>query len=276
MSSSSQLLVTTGLVAKLRFAAQLARRDITNRYVGSYLGILWAFAIPMLSSAVYILVFGMLMRGALQGEQYAAIDFTTYYFLGFAPWLLFADVVGRAPGLLRENRNLIRNMRFEHQLLPVVAFFSALVAHVVLLLLCVVLIVIHGYSMSTHAYVLPVYFLLLFLFTVGIAFIVAAIAPFLPDLGQIIPILLNMYFFTCPVLYTPELVERMGGPTARLLLVGLNPMAQLIEGYRLSMVQLPGNFDPVKLAILGLFCAATFVIGLLVYRHLEQGFNDVL
>ena len=71
-------------------------------------------------------------------------------------------------------------------------------------------------------------------------------------------------------------MEKTGGPTARLLLVTLNPMARLIEGYRISLIELPGAFDPAGLAMLAFFCAATFVAGVFVYRHLEQGFNDVL
>ena len=61
---------------------EMARRDLKNRYAGSYLGIFWTVIVPLLSSVVYIFVFGFLIRGGLQGE-YEDVSFTVFYFLGF-------------------------------------------------------------------------------------------------------------------------------------------------------------------------------------------------
>jgi lipopolysaccharide transport system permease protein len=261
---------------RARMVLALARRDIASRYAGNYLGILWAFAVPLLSSAVYILVFGMLMRGALLGEQYKGINFTTFYFLGFAPWLLFAEVVGRAPTILRENRNLVRNVQFDHQLLPLVIFASAAVAHAVILVLCVALIAFNGYELGSRLYLLPVYFLFLFLFTVGITYIIAALSAYLPDLGQAVPIFLSLYFFACPILYTPQLVEQMGAGWGKLVFIDLNPMAVIIEGYRTSLLEVPGapSAGPTFAMMVG--SMVVLAGGVALYRHLQKGFADVL
>lgn len=263
------------LLARIRLVSGFARRDILTRYAGSYLGVAWALAVPLLSSVVYILVFGVLMRGTLLGERYRQFDFVTFYFLGFAPWMLFAEVVGRAPTVLRENRNLIRNVRFEHRLLPLVIFVSATVAHVVLLLIAAALAAVKGYGASHYLYLLPVYFALLFALSTGIAYLLAALSAYLPDLGQIVPIFLNLYFFACPIIYTPDLVAQAGSPLARLLLVDANPMAQIIEGYRLAVLQV-GPPDAFQLGFLASGCLLVFAFGLLAYRHLERGFADVL
>lgn len=263
------------VMERVKLVAALAHRDILSRYAGSYLGLVWAFAVPLLSSAVYILVFGTLMQAALLGDTYRGFDFTTFYLLGFAPWLLFNEVVGRAPQLLRENRNLIRNTRFEHRLLPLVAYASSSVAHVIILLLCAVLIAVKGYDLSSRLYWLPVFFLFLALFTMGVAYIVAALSPYLQDLGQIVPIFLSLYFFACPVIYTPQLVAQ-AGPMAKLFLLDLNPMARIIEGYRLSAIEVDVPLTALGMTSLGLLSLLTFALGLAVYRHLEGGFADVL
>ena len=264
------------LIDRARLVRGFALRDIGTRYAGSYLGVFWAFALPLVSSAVYILVFGMLMKGALLGETYGRFDFTTFYFLGFAPWLLFSEVLMRSTTILRENRNLIRNVHFEHRLLPLVIFASSLVAHLVILLLCVALIVAHGYDFSSRFYLLPVYFLILFFLTAGVGYALAAFSPYLPDIAQVVPILLNLLFFTIPILYTPELVERVGSPLARRVLIDFNPLSRIVEGFRLSMIEIAVPVDFGALAVLALACAAVFAGGVAVYRHLEKGFADVL
>jgi ABC-type polysaccharide/polyol phosphate export permease len=264
------------LANRLRLVLGFARRDILTRYAGSYLGIVWAFAVPLLSSAVYILVFGTLMQGSLLGERYRGIDFLTFYLIAFAPWMLFTEVVARAPGIVRENGNLIRNVRFEHRLLPYAIFLSATIAHVILLALSVALIVGKGYEFSSRIYMLPIYFVLLFLLTTGVAYLLAALSPYLPDIGQIVPIFLNLYFFACPIVYTPDLVEKIGSPIAKLFLVQLNPMAGIIDGYRLSLLHVQEPVTASGLGMLTVLCLATFVVGILVYRHLERGFADVL
>lgn len=264
------------LAERARLVAGLAGRDIVTRYAGSYLGIVWAFAVPLLSSAVYILVFGMLMRGTLMGETYKRFDFTTFYFLGFAPWLLFAEVVSRATSLLRENRNLVRNVRFEHQLLPLVIFASASISHGVVLLLALALVLFHGYGLGPHIYLLPFFYLVLLLFTVGIAYALAAFSAYLSDLGQIVPIFLNLYFFACPVLYTPQLVEQMGGPVAKTLMLDLNPMARIIEGYRVAFLDVPSAFGPGALLLMLGGSLLVLLAGAGVYGYLRKGFADVL
>jgi lipopolysaccharide transport system permease protein len=263
-------------VGRARLVSGFALRDMSTRYAGSYLGVFWAFALPLVSSAVYILVFGMLMKGTLLGETYQRFDFTTFYFLGFAPWLLFSEVVMRATTILRENRSLIRNVQFEHRILPLVAFASATVAHVVILLLCVGLIAAKGYEFSSRFYLLPFYFVILFLLTVGIAYILAALSPYLPDIAQVAPIVLNLLFFTIPILYTPQLVEQMGSPWVKRFLIDLNPLSRIVEGYRLSMVEIAVPVNVGDLVTLAIVSAAVFLIGILVYRHLEKGFADVL
>lgn len=265
----------TSVAARIRLITGLARRDILTRYAGSYLGVLWALAVPLLSSAVYILVFGVLMRGALLGERYARIDFITFYFLGFAPWMLFSEVLARAPYVLRENRNLIRNVQFEHRLLPLVMFASASLAHLILLLIAGALVVVKGYGLSPYLYLLPAYMVLLFAFTTGLAYVIAALSAYLPDVGQVVPIFLNLYFFGCPIIYTPDLVAQSGSPLAKLVLVDANPMAQIIEGYRIAVLPV-GAPDPLHFAFLAAACLLVFVCGLLAYRHLERGFADVL
>ena len=261
--------------ARARLVFDLARRETRSRFAGSHLGILWAFFVPLLSSLVFVLIFGILMNNTMSGI-YAGVNFTTLYFLGFGPWLLFSDVAARATGVIRENRSLIRNLKFDHRLLPVSMTASAVVAHAVVMALAVLLVVINGVPFGPHLWALPIYFAVLLVFTVGWAYLLAALSVYLTDLAQVVPIVLNLLFFTAPILYPPELVTRGGSPLAQFLLLELNPITRFVEGYRQSIIDVGRSFDAANLAWCALWAAAIFVVGSWAYRKLEKGFADVL
>lgn len=262
-------------LARIRLALNLARRETRGRFAGSHLGVLWAFFVPLLTSLVFVVIFSILMSGSMTGV-YTGLNFTTLYFLGFAPWLLYSDVAARATGVIRENRALIRNMQFDHRLLPISMTGSAVVAHGVVTLLAMVLVVAYGHRISPHLWALPVYFALLMVFTIGWAYLLSALSVYLTDLNYVVPIVLNLLFFTAPILYTPELVTRGGSPLARFLLLELNPITRFVEGYRRSIVDVGLPFDAANLFWCAVWAAGSLAAGLWTYRKLEKGFNDVL
>lgn len=261
--------------ARVRLVLDLARRETRMRFAGSHLGVLWAFFVPLLSSLVFVLIFSILMRGTMTG-LYAGISFSELYFLGFGPWLLMLDVIGRATSVIRENRPLIRNLQFDHGLLPIAMCASATVAHFVVVALAAVIVAASGHHFSPYLWALPAYFVLLMMFSIGCAYFVAALSVYLTDLAHVVPIMLNLLFFTAPILYPPQLVIDGGSRTAQFLLLELNPIARFVEGYRRSILELPQPFDWVNLGVCAAWAVAALVVGSFVYRRLEKGFADVL
>lgn len=264
-----------GTRARLRLVLELARRETRSRFAGSHLGILWAFFVPLLSSLVFVLIFSVLMRGTASGI-YAGVSFSEMYFLGFGPWLLFSDVAARATSLIRENRSLIRNLQFDHRVLPVSMCASAIVAHAVVVALAVVIMLAHGHGFSPHLWALPLYFALLLVFSLGWAYLLAALSVYLTDLAYAVPIVLNLVFFTAPILYPPQLVIDGGSRTVQFFLLEINPVTRFVEGYRQSIIDIGQPFDAVNLLWCAGWAAVMIVAGFAVYRRLEKGFADVL
>ncbi len=261
--------------ARARLVVDLARREIRTRFAGSHLGILWVFFVPLLSSLVFVLIFSILMRGTMSGT-YAGITFSELYFLGFAPWLFISDVVARATSIVRENRSLIRNLQFDHRLLPIAMCSSTAVAHIVVISLAILLVVANGHRLNVHMVALPLYFALMATFSIGVAYFIAALSVYLTDLAQAVPIVLNLVFFTAPILYPPQLVIDGGNSWARFLLLELNPITRFVEGYRLAILDVGVPFDWLNVGVCTAWAVAALVAGLATYRRLEKGFADVL
>lgn len=256
--------------------ADLAKRDLQTRFAGSHFGILWAFIVPLFSSLVFILVFRLLLKGGMLGTVYARFDFTTLYFLGFAPWILFSDVVARATSVVRENRNLVRNVRMDLRLLPPSQLLTSCLAHAVVVGLCYVLVFFNDYPLSHASWLLPIAFILLCVFSLGLAYFVAALSVYFADLAHGIPIILSLWFFCTPILYTPQLIEESGSLIAKTLLLDANPMTHFVEAYRRAIVRVDAPFDQFGFMMMCAFALGSFIIGYFTYRRLQKGFADVL
>jgi lipopolysaccharide transport system permease protein len=116
----------------------------------------------------------------------------------------------------------------------------------------------------------PVILILQLLFAVGMNWIVASLAVYLPDLGQLISLTLMAWMFLTPVFYPEDIV-----PSQFLAILRLNPMARLVTLYRSAFMKglLPsvGGF-----AADAVVCLLVFLAGYFWFMHTKKGFADVL
>lgn len=118
----------TRLGPRLSLARILIMRDITGRYRGSVLGILWSLITPLLMLAVYTFVFRTVLgaRWSETSTQTGTSGFAIILFAGLIVFQLFAEVVTRAPTLVLSNVSFAKRMVFPLEVLPAVALGSAL------------------------------------------------------------------------------------------------------------------------------------------------------
>jgi lipopolysaccharide transport system permease protein len=118
--------------------------------------------------------------------------------------------------------------------------------------------------------VLPVYVVLIGLFSLGLAWIVSSLHVFLRDTAQVLSVLLTFWFWVTPIFITEDQF-----PAGLRWLVILNPLVYAVRGYRSSLLstRLPSLRD---LAMLTALALVTFILGGLFFRYTKKGFADVL
>src|SRR5690606_36135747 len=105
----------------------LANRDVVGRYRGSFMGITWSFFNPLLMLAIYTFVFSVVFKARWGiAAQESKVDFAIMLFIGMIIHGLFAECINRAPGLILSNVNYVKKVVFPLDILPWVAFGSAL------------------------------------------------------------------------------------------------------------------------------------------------------
>lgn len=246
---------------------ELLRRELGERYRGSFLGVLWHLLLPLSQLLVLSWVFSTLLQARTQFEN---LSYAAFLALGLWPWSLFSNAVSNSVVALTSNAALIGKVALPHHLLV-----DAKVAASVLLDMAgfaVVLIVLFAIGTPLQLSGLPVVLaslLVLYIFAVGFANIVAVLNVFLRDVGAAISQILSLMFFLTPIIYdSAQLPEHLRK------VLNLNPFAAPINAIRHAFLGLP--IDWIHLGTAALFATAVAYLGYALLRRSRRHLEDYL
>lgn len=248
---------------------QFVKRDILQRYKGSVLGVGWAVLTPLAMLAVYTFVFREVFQVRWGQGQGDGFDFSLRMYVGLIIFNYFAETVNRAPRLVVDQPNLVKKVVFPLELLAWVAVLSGLVQLAINALVLIVVALVAG-ALHWSVVLLPLVWLPLLPFLLGIGWSLAALGVYVRDVGQIIGLVVSLMMFLSPVFFPASaLPEKWRG------LLYLNPMTLIIEESR--RVTLEGGLpDLGALAIYFAVAALFAVLSLKWFRFARRGFADVL
>jgi lipopolysaccharide transport system permease protein len=247
----------------------MVRRDILARYRGSFGDVLWTVLNPLLLMSTYFFVFGIVLQSRF-GADNSRSGFVLYFLAGMLPWLAFSEAAGRAPYVLIEHRNFIKKLVFPVEILPVTQVFSALVTEAFALGIFLIGLLLSRGSIPLTILWLPVLLIPQVLFTLGVAWFLAALGVFMRDLGQMMGFLLTLWFFLTPICYP----EASLPPQAAGILTK-NPIYVFVEGYRAVFLEhsAPAFHSLWKLWVVS---GVVFLLGHAWFYKLRRSFADVI
>ncbi len=234
------LVRTRYLVYRRDLLMELVLRDIKIRYKRSVLGLLWSFLNPLSQLLVLGFVFGVVLPLNIA-------NYPLFLFSGVLAWNWLSSSLVSAATSVTDNRQLIRQPGFPASMLPAVAVATNLV-HFLLALPVLLIFGILGTGGFTVAIAaLPVVIGLQFLFTLGIAYLVAAFHVTFRDTQYLLGLVLMLGFYLTPIFYDSAAV-----PAQYYGIYRLNPMLYLVNAYRAILIrgELPDGFDLLVLTLL--------------------------
>jgi ABC-type polysaccharide/polyol phosphate export permease len=255
------------LVERRSLLFQLVRRDFEQRFVGSAIGWIWGLIHPLALLISWMFVFQVCMRVP---PPPGVGNYPLFIFAGMLPWLLFSETVQRSASSLLDSANLITKTVFPSEMIPVSVFLSTLMSHLLALALMIAASAVWTNQISPFLILLPLYFVVLGLLSIGFGWIVASLHVYLRDTAQVIGVVLIFWFWLTPIFIT----EKQFPVWARFLLAA-NPLYYVVRGYR-TILLTSGIPDPADLAIATAYGLAVFIAGGLFFRHMKRGFADVL
>lgn len=207
---------------------QLTLRDVRIRYKQAALGFFWAVFMPVLIIVAGVVV--RLLMARISGDVLAPRDVAALAVKAL-PWAFFVGTIQFATTALVGNVNLITKVAFPRAVLPLSSLLAQVFDTAVGLLALALMLPFLGVRPSLAWLWIPVLATLLLLLTAGSALLLSCANLFFRDVKYIVQVLLTFGIFFTPVFFEPAMLGRTG---ARLVL--LNPLAALLEGFRLTVV----------------------------------------
>lgn len=242
----------------------LVLRNIKIRYKESVLGFLWTLLGPILLIAIYALFLGI-MRFAISMPLLVT---------GIFVWQYLAMTLGDSTNAIVGNANLIQKAAFPRVLLPLSIVLANAVNFLLSLVIVGVYLILSGASFGAGGWIIAAFFTQLALCT-GVSLLLSAVNVFFRDVQHVIGVVTMAWFFTTPVIYSPDMVLEKCGSPVLLQAFYLNPMTGVLALYRAALMDLPLPAPILwvsSLAVSWSVCA----IGILVFRKLQSRFADEL
>lgn len=202
----------------------LALKELKIRYKRSVLGFLWALLNPMLLMLVLTVVFSSIMPQA-QISHYAI-----FILSALLPWTFFSQSLAYAAESIVSNGDLIKKVKVAKLVFPVAAVVSNMINLLLSLLPLVLIVLVMRHPFHLTWIYLPVPLFTLTLFTLGATFFFAAINVYYRDVSHILQIILQVWFYVTPIIYSLDFF-----PAKYRMFFKLNPLQYFFNGFRLSV-----------------------------------------
>jgi lipopolysaccharide transport system permease protein len=261
-----------GLWKHRELIAQLTRREITQRYQGTYLGVFWSFLNPFLMLLIYTFVFSVVFQ-AKWGDVNRPTDigqFALTLFAGLIPFNVFSEVVTRAPSLILQVPNYVKRVVFPLEVLVVVALGSALVHSLISVGILLVGIVLCMGFLAPTAVFLPLIYLPLILLCLGLGWFLSSLGVYVRDIGHTVIIAVQMLFFMTPIFYPLTAV-----PAPFRFVMYLNPLMTVVDSFRRMLLRQQSLSWPLFVAWTTV-TAVLAVLGYVWFMKTKSGFADVM
>jgi ABC-2 type transport system permease protein len=243
---------------------QLVITDFKLRYKGSALGYLWTLLRPLALFAVLYVVFVNFLRFGADIPH-----FPIYLLLGVVLWSYFVEVTNNGLTSIVNKGDLMRKLSFPRYVIVIAGSISAVINLAINLLVVLAFMVINGVPLTLMALWLPLIILELFVFSLGLSFLLSALYVRFRDINYVWEVLLQAGFYMTPIIYPLSQVAKISDFAAKAVL--LNPVAQIIQG---RSVRSHHRQNPDSLlcifSVLGCtihYCCCGNNIGSLVFPH---------
>jgi len=237
----------------------LVWRGIATRYRQMVLGPLWMVLEPLALLAMMTVVFGLILKLPTDGYP-----FPVFAYAALVPFMLFSKTASSVADCLRENMGLISKVYFPRLLLPLVSVARELFDAGISIVLIILVSWVYGFVPTAKLLMLPFFMMLAVASALAIGLWVAAAMVKFRDIRHGLTIILQLWMYATPIVYSASVV-----PAWLLPFYKLNPLFWVVEGFRWVLLGKPFEFGG-SFALSVAIVAAGLISGLFVFNHFER------
>jgi lipopolysaccharide transport system permease protein len=246
-------------------AVVLARRSLMVRYRQTLIGAAWVLIQPLTLMLVFTVFFGLFMNRSIGATPYAV-----FVYLGLLVWMMASRVLSQGSTSVSSNSGLLSKIYFPRAYLPIGVAIGSLVDFAFGFAALFALLVFYAIAPTIGLLTIPLATVIALAAVLGVTFWLSALNAQYRDVGQLLPFLTQVWFFTSPIFYSSDVI-----PAEWRSLYWLNPIAVSIEAFRWAFAGLAP--PPVEAWLIGgAVAVALLVSGYVFFRSREPSFSDIV
>ena len=250
---------------------KLAKNDFKKRYAGSYMGAVWAMIQPVVTIAMYYIVFDKIMGNSINRGT-GEIPYVLFLTTGLVPWFYFTEALTNGTNALLEYNYLVKKVVFKISVLPIIKIIAATFIHAFFACVMLVVAAIYGYYPTVYTLQIFYYSACLFILVLALSYTTCAIVVFFRDLAQIINIALQIGMWATPILWNIDTLSPRW-----VVILKLNPLVYIVNGYRSAVYEKEWFFqDFFSTMYFWIITVVLFGIGAAIFKRLKVHFADVM
>jgi lipopolysaccharide transport system permease protein len=242
----------------------LAWRDVKVRYKQTALGAAWALLQPLSLMVLFTLLFGRVAKVQVP------VPYPIFAFCGLLPWQLFAFGLTQSSNSLVHNQHLVSKVYFPRLILPLASVIAGLLDFAIAFTLLLAMMAYYRVPPGHGALLLPLFVLLAVMTSLTAGIWLSAVNVRYRDVQHTIGFLVQFWMLATPVGYPSSVV-----PPRWHWVLGLNPMAGVVEGFRWALLG-RGEKPVAMLAVSVGMVVLLLIAGLHYFRKVEKTFADVI
>lgn len=240
-------------------------REFSIRYKQSLLGGLWAIFQPLSMMLLFTFIFTFILKIEVSSYPKAL-----FFYAGALPWTLFSNSVSNSIGSLSGNYDLITQIYFPREILPISRVFLGAIDFLIAFIFYLILMLIFDMNFTLNfLWIIPL-MMLLIIFTTSLAFLFSSINVYYRDVGLASGFFLQLIFFLSPVWYSIDHLS-----TKLKLFLFLNPLTFIIENIRRCTLE---GRDVIlwQFLFVSIIICIFYILSYRLFTKIEKNFADVI
>lgn len=247
------------------------KRDIVTQYKQTILGPLWYIIQPLLTTIMYMFVFG-----GLAGISTDGIPQPLFYMAGITMWNYFSTCFSSCSEVFSHNANVFGKVYFPRLVVPLSSCTSNLIRMLIQLLMFIAIYVYYvmtdqfTVSLSISVLLFPILILMTGLHSMSWGLLFSSWTTKYRDLKFLISFGIQLFMYATPVIYPLSFA-----PERYRFILELNPLTPIFEAFKYSCLG-TGTFSIYGLLYSFIFLAVTMFFSVIIFNRTEQRFMDTV
>ena len=238
---------------------QLVNRDFKVRYKSSVLGMLWSVLNPLLTALIQYIVFSQVFKADIE-------NFPVYLLSGTIIFNFFNEAISLSLISIVGNANLITKVYVPKYIYPISKILSSVINFILSLIPLTIIMIITGEKITKAFFLLPIFFLNVLFFTMGIGLFLSTLMVFFRDIQFLWSVLSLMWMYLTPLFYPADIL-----PKQFAWILKYNPMYYFIDATR-TIIMNGVSPEPKMYLQCFIFSITSLTLGILFFKGKQDKF----